>query len=138
MSIIIVVVIYILIQMTVQGILGGSITQFRDAPLAETARRMIGPIGATIVIIGASFSMFGNLSGMILNMPRVLFVAARDRVIPSKGLAKVHQEFLTPHISIICYAFLGFYLPQLANLSNWQCSQALPIYLYIWVLYCLS
>ena len=106
------------------GILGGSITQFRDAPLAETARRMIGPIGATIVIIGASFSMFGNLSGMILNMPRVLFAAARDRVIPSIGLAKVHQEFLTPHISIICYAFLGFLFAsigefkQLAMLSS--------------------
>jgi basic amino acid/polyamine antiporter, APA family len=124
LSIIIVVVIYILIQMTVQGILGGSITEFRNAPLAETARRMIGPVGATIVIIGASFSMFGNLSGMILNMPRVLFAAARDRVIPSKGLAKVHQEFLTPHISIICYAFLGFLFAsvgefkQLAMLSS--------------------
>lgn len=124
LSIIIVVVIYILIQMTVQGILGGSITEFRDAPLAETARRMIGPSGATIVIIGASFSMFGNLSGMILNMPRVLFAAARDRVIPSKGLAKVHQEFLTPHISILCYAFLGFIFAsigefkQLAMLSS--------------------
>jgi len=124
LSIMIVVVLYILIQMTVQGILGGSITEFRDAPLAETARRMIGPLGATIVIIGASFSMFGNLSGMILNMPRVLFAAARDRVIPSKELAKVHQEFLTPHISIICYAFLGFIFAsigefkQLAMLSS--------------------
>jgi amino acid transporter len=124
LSIIIVVILYILIQMTVQGILGASITEFRDAPLAEAARRMIGPVGATIVIIGASFSMFGNLSGMILNMPRVLFAAARDKVIPSKGLARVHQEYLTPHISILSYAFLGFIFAstgefkQLAMLSS--------------------
>ena len=124
LSILIVVILYILIQMTVQGILGGSITEFRDAPLAETARRMIGPAGATIVIIGASFSMFGNLSGMVLNMPRVLFAAARDRVIPSIGLAKVHRVFLTPYISIISYAFLGFIFSsigefkQLAMLSS--------------------
>jgi amino acid transporter len=124
LSILIVVVLYILIQMTVQGILGGSITEFRDAPLAEAARRMIGPVGATIVIIGASFSMFGNISGMVLNMPRVLFAAARDRVIPLRGLAKVHQEYLTPHISIIWYAFLGFIFAstgefkQLAMLSS--------------------
>jgi amino acid transporter len=124
LSILIVVILYILIQMTVQGILGGSITEFRNAPLAETARRMIGPAGATIVIIGALFSMFGNLSGMVLNMPRVLFAAARDRVIPFGGLAKVHPVFLTPYISIISYAFLGFIFSsigefkQLAMLSS--------------------
>jgi basic amino acid/polyamine antiporter, APA family len=124
LSILIVVILYILIQMTVQGILGTSITEYRDAPLAEAARRMIGPAGATIVIIGASFSMFGNISGMVLNMPRVLFAAARDRVIPSMGLAKVHQKFLTPHNSIITYAFLGFIFAstgefkQLAMLSS--------------------
>jgi len=123
-SILIVVVLYILIQMTVQGILGSSISDFRDAPLAEAARRMIGPAGATIVIIGATFSMFGNISGMVLNMPRVLFAAARDHVLPIDQLAKVHKEYLTPHISIISYAFLGFIFAsigefkQLAMLSS--------------------
>ena len=109
-SILIVVVLYIMIQMTVQGILGSSISEFRDAPLAEAARRMIGPAGATFVIIGATFSMFGNISGMVLNMPRVLFAAARDRVVPIDPLAKVHKEFLTPHVSIITYACLWIYV----------------------------
>jgi APA family basic amino acid/polyamine antiporter len=123
-SILIVVILYMLIQMTVQGILGESITNFRDAPLAEAARRMIGPVGATIVIIGATFSMFGNISGMVLNMPRVLFAAARDNVIPLKRLAKVHEKYLTPHISIMIYACLGFIFAsvgefkQLAMLSS--------------------
>ena len=123
-SILIVVILYILIQMTVQGILGASITEFRDAPLAEAARRMIGPVGATIVIIGATFSMFGNISGMVLNMPRVLFAAARDKVIPLKQLSRIHKEYLTPHISIIVYACLGFIFAsigefrQLAMLSS--------------------
>jgi len=124
LGVLIVVIIYILIQMTVQGILGNSLSGFRDAPLAEVARRMIGPAGATIVIIGASFSMFGNLSGMVLNMPRVLFAAARDKVIPPVALARIHPEFLTPHISIITYACLGFIFAsigefkQLAMLSS--------------------
>jgi amino acid transporter len=124
LSILIVAILYISIQMTVQGILGESITDFRDAPLAEAARRMIGTAGATFVIVGATFSMFGNISGMVLNMPRVLFAAARDNVIPFKGLAKVHQEFLTPHNSIITYACLGFLFAsigefkQLAMLSS--------------------
>ena len=108
LSVLIVVILYIMIQVTVQGILGGSITEYRDAPLAETARRMIGPAGATFVIAGATFSMFGNISGMVLNMPRVLFAAARDNVIPFHSLAKVHPRFLTPHVSVIIYAALGF------------------------------
>jgi basic amino acid/polyamine antiporter, APA family len=124
LSILIVAVLYIMIQLTVQGILGASITDFRDAPLAEAARRMIGPAGATIVVVGALFSMFGNISGMVLNMPRVLFAASRDNVIPMPGLALVHKKFRTPHVSILTYAFLGFIFAsmgefkQLAMLSS--------------------
>jgi amino acid transporter len=118
LSILIVVILYLMIQMTVQGILGGSITEFRDAPLAEAARRMAGAAGATVVIIGTLFSMFGNISGMVLNMPRVLFAAARDRVIPSDGLARVHKVYHTPHISIIVYAFLGFTFASLGEFKQ--------------------
>jgi amino acid transporter len=124
LSILIVVVLYILIQLTVQGILGSSITDFRNAPLAEVGKRMFGPVGVTIVLVGASFSMFGNISGMVLNMPRILFAAARDKVLKSESLASVHPKFRTPHISIIVYAVLGFIFAstgefrQLAMLSS--------------------
>jgi amino acid transporter len=107
-SIIIIVIIYILIQLVVQSMLGESITHYRDAPLAETAKLMFGVTGATIVVIGAVFSMFGNISGMVLNMPRILFAAARDNVIPFKFIAGVHQVYRTPHAAIIIYATLGF------------------------------
>jgi amino acid transporter len=124
LSILIVVVLYILIQLTVQGILGSAITDFRNAPLAEVGKRMFGPVGVTIVLVGASFSMFGNISGMVLNMPRILFAAARDKVLKSESLASVHPKFRTPHISIIVYAALGFIFAsagefkQLAMLSS--------------------
>ena len=124
LSMFIVVVLYILIQVTVQGILGSSITDFRDAPLAEAGRRMFGQAGATIVLSGALFSMFGNISGMVLNMPRILFAAARDKVLQSQALASVHPVFKTPYISIIVYATLGFLFSsvgefkQLAMLSS--------------------
>jgi amino acid transporter len=123
-SIFIVVVLYILIQLVVQAILGESITVHRNAPLAETGRIMFGPAGALIVIIGATFSMFGNISGMVMNMPRILYAAARDRVIPVTALSMVHKVFRTPHVSIIVYAFIGFVFAsigefrQLAMLSS--------------------
>lgn len=124
LSMSIVVVLYILIQVTVQGILGSSITEYRDAPLAEVGRRMFGQAGVTIVLLGALFSMFGNISGMVLNMPRILFAAARDRVLMPQVLANVHPVFKTPYISIIVYATLGFIFStvgefrQLAMLSS--------------------
>jgi APA family basic amino acid/polyamine antiporter len=123
-SMLVVVVLYILIQITVQGILGNSITEFRNAPLAEAGRRMFGPFGASVVLIGASFSMFGNISGMVLNMPRILFAAARDQVLKPQSRALVKQEYKTPHVSIIVYATLGFIFAstgefrQLAMLSS--------------------
>jgi amino acid transporter len=108
LSVFIVVVLYIAIQLTVFGILGDSIVKFKNAPLAEAANIMFGSVGIMIVVIGASFSMFGNISGMVLNMPRVLYAAARDRVIFPKELARIHPVFRTPHISIILYAAMGF------------------------------
>ncbi len=123
-SMLIVVVLYILIQVTVQGILGNSISEFRNAPLAEAGKRMFGPVGASIVLTGALFSMFGNISGMVLNMPRILFAASRDKVLKPQALANVHIRFKTPHVSIIVYASLGFLFAsvgefrQLAMLSS--------------------
>jgi APA family basic amino acid/polyamine antiporter len=123
-SMLVVVILYAAIQLTVQGVLGASIADFKEAPLAEVGRRMFGPVGASIVVIGASFSMFGNISGMVLNMPRVLFAAARDRIGIPPALAKVHPQFKTPHVSIIVYALLGFLFSatgefkQLAMLSS--------------------
>ncbi len=107
-SVSVVVILYMTIQLVVQTILGDSITGHKDAPLAETAGIMFGTTGILIVIIGAAFSMFGNISGMVLNMPRVLYAAARDRIIPSKSIASIHPLFKTPHIAIIIYSLLGF------------------------------
>jgi amino acid transporter len=123
-SIVAVVILYIMIQLVVQTMLGQSITSHRDAPLAETGRIMFGSAGALIVIIGATFSMFGNISGMVLNMPRILYAAGRDSVIPLKFLSAVHQKYRTPHYSIIIYAVIGFIFAsigefkQLAKLSS--------------------
>lgn len=123
-SLLIVVVLYIMIQVVVQSILGESITRYGDAPLAETARIMFGNAGAIIVVVGATFSMFGNISGMVLNMPRILYAAARDKVIPINSLSAIHPGFRTPYISVIIYAMLGFFsasigeFKQLAMLSS--------------------
>ncbi|WP_298236806.1 APC family permease [uncultured Algibacter sp.] len=107
-SIFVVVILYILIQTVSQGVLGSDLATFTATPLAETARAALGPIGYTILFFGAIISMFGYLSGSILNNPRVVYALARDKVIPVKSLANLHKSFATPHIAIIVYAFIVF------------------------------
>ncbi|OOG70576.1 APC family permease [Algoriphagus sp. A40] len=105
-----VLLLYILIQTVTQGILGSDLPQFKEAPLAEAAKIVFGPIGYSILLIGAGISMFGMLSGEILNLPRVIFGLARDRIIPLDKLAAIHPRFKTPYLAILLYAGLGFVL----------------------------
>ncbi len=132
LSITLILIIYISIQLIAQGVLGNSLAGFKKAPLAEVAKAIVGPFGASIMIIGAAVSMFGYLSSDILNMPRVLFRSAVDNVIPIKPLAKVHTKYATPYISIIIFTALGCFFSitgefkQLAILST---SSVLLIYL---------
>ena len=103
-----VLILYILIQTVAQGVLGTDLAQFKEAPLAETAKIVFGPVGYTILFIGAGISMFGMLSGEILNVPRVIYGLARDQIIPLDKLALIHPKFKTPYLAIILYAGLGF------------------------------
>jgi len=103
----IVFIVYILIQTIAQGVLGAQISVFKDTPLAAVARNIVGPIGATMLLIAAIISVLGNISGDVLATPRLLFAGANDGLFP-KLLAKVHSRFATPYIAVITYASLIF------------------------------
>ncbi len=103
-----VLLLYILIQLVSQGILGSELPNFKEAPLAEAAKLVFGPVGYTLLFVGTGISMFGMISGEILNNPRVIFRLSRDGVIPFSRLASIHHLFKTPYLSILLYAGLGF------------------------------
>jgi amino acid transporter len=113
-----VLVLYILIQTVSQGVLGSQLAGFKEAPLAQVGKVVFGPIGFTIVLIGTGISMFGTLSGQILNNPRVLFALANDKVVPVKALAAIHPKNKTPYISIIVYAAIGFVLASIGGFKQ--------------------
>jgi len=132
LSFAIILLFYIAIQLVAQGILGDSFPNFKDAPLAEVAKRVMGPFGVTLMIAGAAISMIGYLSSDSMNMPRVLFRSAKDRVIPVKQLANVHHKFATPYVSIIFYASLCCFfsiIGEFRQLAIFASSSALLIYL---------
>ncbi|TYA65986.1 APC family permease [Seonamhaeicola marinus] len=117
-SILFVVLIYILIQSVCQGILGDSLPKFEAAPLAEAAKEALGPIGFTLLFVGAMVSMFGYMSGAILNNPRILYALSRDRVLPIPFLSKIHRSFATPANAIIIYAIIAFTIAASGNFKK--------------------
>lgn len=111
-------ILYILIQVTAQGVLGDALANAKDAPLAEAAKVILGPFGFTCMIVGAAISMFGYLSGEILSIPRVVYRASLDNVIPIKVLSKVHPKFTTPFVAIIAWAALDFLLASVGGFKQ--------------------
>lgn len=99
-----VVVLYIAIQLTAQGILGTELASSKSA-LADASRH-ITPGAGVFIAIGAAVSMFGFLSGEVLGSSRLLFAFARDGTLPS-GLATVHPRFRTPTVAIVLHAVIA-------------------------------
>jgi amino acid transporter len=114
---------YILIQLVAQGVLGPELGNYRDAPLAEAAARFLGRFGRTLMLAGATISAFGFVTTDILSSPRIIFAFGRDAVLP-KWFAHIHPRFHTPDVAIVTYVVIAFVLSfsstfqQLAVLSN--------------------
>lgn len=95
-------VLYLAIQWVALGISGLALADEKIAPLAEAARVFAGPAGHTVMIVGATVSMFGYLSANVLSIPRCLFAFGRDGFIP-RAFCAVHPAHRTPHVAIVVY-----------------------------------
>jgi amino acid transporter len=96
-------VLYLAIQWVALGIKGIGLAANETTPLADAAAAFAGPAGRIIIILGASVSMLGYLSGNVLAVPRSLFALARDGFLP-RWLSSVHAHHRTPHVAIVLYA----------------------------------
>ena len=98
-------VLYIALQVASQGILGDRLAQAAAAPLADAAGASMGGWARTLLLAGASISMFGYIGGMTLAMPRMLFALARDGFLP-RALAAVHPRYHVPQFAIVVQSLL--------------------------------
>jgi basic amino acid/polyamine antiporter, APA family len=102
-----VILLYILIQIVTQGILGADLMNHKEAPLAAAAEKIFGSWGGVLMIAGAAFSMFAALSGSILSYPRILFAGAERGWMP-QFIATIHPTFATPIWAIVTYTLFDF------------------------------
>jgi APA family basic amino acid/polyamine antiporter len=100
---------YIALQVVAQGILGDGLAQATVSPLANAAGASLGGWARSLLLIGASVSMFGYLGGMTLSMPRMLFALARDGFLP-RALASVHDVHRSPQTAIVVQSIVAFVL----------------------------
>jgi amino acid transporter len=97
---------YVALQVVAQGTLGPELANNTAAPLAAAATVVLGNWGAQLMLLGMVISIFGCLSGDVLNTPRVIFASARDGLLPGV-LARVHSRYHTPHVAILLFAAAG-------------------------------
>jgi APA family basic amino acid/polyamine antiporter len=71
-----------------------------NAVAADSAARLAGPRGATVIVIAAMLSILGFVNVVILANPRIFFAMARDGVFFQK-VASVHPRFGSPHIAVL-------------------------------------
>ena len=98
-----VLIIYLLIQLVATGVLGDKLALNPEAPLAETAIKMVGPVGGIVIIATAVISIFSTLGGDVLATSRLPFAAAENNLLP-KVLAKIHPKYKTPYVAILLFS----------------------------------
>ena len=78
-------------------------TSQQGATLIDVGTKLAGPAGAVVITLAAVFSITGNLSAIMLAVPRLTFALAEERLLP-RWFGTVHARYATPGNSIL---FLG-------------------------------
>mgnify|MGYP000107535884 CR=1 FL=1 len=114
---------YLSVHLVAEGLLGPQLATVKTAPLAFAAEQFLGTPGRLLLLIGATISMFGYVSGMTLAVPRALWKFAQDGLLP-RAVGAVHPTYRTPHVAIIvqttmvCLLAIFNSFEQLAVISN--------------------
>jgi basic amino acid/polyamine antiporter, APA family len=114
---------YLAVHLVAAGVLGPRLAEVKTAPLAIAAEQFLGTPGRVLLLVGATISMFGYVSGMTLAVPRALWKFAQDGLLPP-AIGAIHPTFRTPHIAImvqtsaVCLLALFNSFEKLAVISN--------------------
>ncbi|MFZ1304985.1 MAG: amino acid permease [Ferruginibacter sp.] len=93
-------VIYVLIQIVSIGTLPTLATSGK--PLAEAAGLFMGKTGATLIAIGALFSVTGTLNAIMLVGSRLPYAFSEEKQFP-KIFSFIHPKYKTPTLSLLLF-----------------------------------
>lgn len=69
------------------------------AVAADTAVRLAGPVGGTLITVGAMLSILGFVNVVLLGNSRIPFAMARDGAFLAAA-GRIHPRYGTPHVAI--------------------------------------
>lgn len=102
-----VVLVYLAVHLVAQGILGSDLGKpTTTTPIADVAGRLLGPVGAGLIVAGTAISVFGNLAVDMLCTPRLFLAAAESGQLP-RALARIHPRYHTPYVAILVYVSIN-------------------------------
>jgi len=109
LGVIIVVIVYVLANLTYLRTLGVGGLAASTAPAADAMRIAVGPVGSTFISAGIAASTFGFLNLVILVSPRVYRTMAADGLFFPQ-LATLHPKFRTPTTAVVVQGVWGILL----------------------------
>jgi len=74
-------------------------------PAVDVAKRLVGPLGTTLVTAAILVSIYGYLSATMLHAPRLTLAMGEQGDLPG-FFAAIHPRFQSPHLSIVAFAVL--------------------------------
>ena len=80
-------VIYLLVSVAIALIVPADELKLSTAPFALAATKILGPVGAAIITLGALISTLGSLNANALTAGNVALAAAKDQLLPNRFLA---------------------------------------------------
>jgi amino acid transporter len=136
LALIVVTLLYMGVQIVAQGVLGAELASNTRAPLAETAKRVLGSGGQMLVLLGAAISTFGYVAGDMLAAPRGIYALGRDRLLPA-AIGSIHPRFRTPHVAILIHAALCLVFALTGSFERLAVLSVIPV-LIVYLICCLA
>lgn len=99
LGIAIVIVIYLGANAVYVHVLGRDGLAASSAVAADTAVRLVGAIGGTLITLGAMLSILGFVNVVLLGNSRMPYAMARDGLFLAAA-GRIHPRFGTPHVAI--------------------------------------
>ncbi len=101
-----VITLYLLANLAYAYVIPLDAMQHSSLIAGDVARSVLGPVGASLVVVGIMCSTFGTTNGMLLGGPRSLYAASLDGAM-TKAFHKVHPKYRSPYIAIITMGIWG-------------------------------
>ncbi len=86
-------------------------------PLILVGTAILGAAGATMMSVGALFSVSGSDESGILGTARLSYALSIDGLFP-RAFAKVHRKYMTPYVGLLAQCTIAFVLSIFSGLSS--------------------